>query len=90
MPRYVVERSHPERLRPRASTAGGDPWAELIATNAEQGVTWIHSYVVADFSKSFCICDAPTPEAVRAAARLTNLTIDRITEVRVLDPYLPS
>ena len=31
--------------------------------------------------------DAPTPEAVRRVADLNKLPVDRITEVRVLDPY---
>jgi DNA-binding beta-propeller fold protein YncE len=43
--------------------------------------------VGADRSKSFCICDASDPEALRIAARLAKLPVDRITEVRVLDSY---
>jgi hypothetical protein len=31
--------------------------------------------------------DAPSPEAIRRSARRNNLPIDKITEVRVLDPY---
>jgi hypothetical protein len=31
--------------------------------------------------------DAPTPEAVRRVADRNKLPVDRITEVRVLDPY---
>jgi len=33
------------------------------------------------------IYDAPSPEAIRRAARRNNLPVDRITEVSVLDPY---
>jgi hypothetical protein len=50
-------------------------------------VTWVHSYVTGDKKKTFCIYDAPTPEAVRTAANRNGLPVDRITEVRVLDPY---
>ena len=81
MPRYLVERNDVDRVPP-------DAWAEVVATNALHGVTWLHSYVATDRTKTFCIYEAPTPEALRAAARQTKLTIDRIIEVRVLGPYL--
>ena len=35
----------------------------------------------------FCVYDAPSPEAIRKAARRSDLPVDRITKVRVLDPY---
>ena len=40
-----------------------------------------------DLRKTFCIYDAPTPEAIRETARDNNLPIDSITSVSVLDPY---
>lgn len=36
---------------------------------------------------TFCIYDAPTPEAIRRAAQRNALPVDRIVEVSVLDPY---
>jgi hypothetical protein len=50
-------------------------------------VTWVHSYVTGDKKKTFCIYDAPTPEAIRRAAGRNNLPVDSITQVSVLDPY---
>jgi len=47
----------------------------------------VHSYVSDDLKKTFCIYDAPTPEAIRETARNNNLPIDTITPVSVLDPY---
>ena len=35
----------------------------------------------------FCVYDSPNPEAIRATARANDLPVDRITQVRVLDPY---
>jgi hypothetical protein len=49
-------------------------------------VTWVHSYVSNDKSTTFCIYDGPSPEAIRHVAELNGLPVDRITEVRVLDP----
>ena len=51
------------------------------------GVTWIQSYFSTDNKKSFCIYDGPTPEAIRKVAVKNRLPVNRITEVRVLDPY---
>jgi len=31
--------------------------------------------------------DGPSPESIRQAAQANGLPVDRITEVRVLDPY---
>lgn len=59
----------------------------IIACNSDRNVTWVHSYVSADRKTSFCIYDAPNPEAIRLTARANGLTVDRIVEVSVLDPY---
>ena len=87
MPRYVVERTFPEGLTLPAGDDGADMCMTVVERNAEAGVTWVHSYVSADKAKTFCVYDAPTPEAVRKTASRNDLPIDRITEVRVLDPY---
>jgi hypothetical protein len=52
-----------------------------------KGVTWLQSYVTEDRRKTFCVYDAPDPEAVRQAASRNGLPVDSITPVRVLDPY---
>jgi hypothetical protein len=86
MPRYVVERTFPDGR----SMAVGTEAAELLAVverNADEGVTWVHSYVSEDRTKTFCLYDAPSPEAVRKTAARNGLPVDRITQVRVLDPY---
>ena len=40
-----------------------------------------------DKKRTFCIYEAPSPEAIRKVADRNGLPVDRITEVRVLDPY---
>jgi hypothetical protein len=65
-----------------ATVCGG-----VIARNAEEGVTWVHSYVTENKTHSFCIYDAPSPEAIRRTAAHNELPVDRITRVTVLDPY---
>jgi hypothetical protein len=59
----------------------------VVSHNAQDQVSWVHSYVSEDKEKTDCIYDGPSPEAIRHAARRSHLPIDRITEVRILDPY---
>jgi len=59
----------------------------VVGTSAGDGVTWVHSYVSEDKTKTFCIYDAPSPEAIRRVAEKNKLPVDRITQVSVLDPY---
>lgn len=87
MPRYVVERTFPEGLEIPADAQGAKACLGIVERNADDGVTWIRSYVTGDRSKTFCVYDAPSPEAIRRTAGWNHLPVDRITEVRVLDPY---
>lgn len=87
MPRYVIERTFPDGLGIPVNNSGAEIALKVVRHNGEQGVTWIHSYVTSDKKKTFCIYDGPTPEAIRKVAERNGLPVDRITEVRVLDPY---
>jgi tRNA1(Val) A37 N6-methylase TrmN6 len=87
MPRYLVERTFPDGLAIPMTEEGRAICRTVVANNAEDLVTWVHSYVTPDGTRTFCIYDAPSPEAIRRAARRNNMPVDRITEVRVLDPY---
>lgn len=88
MPRYVIERTFPDGLRFPSGAEGRRTAAKVGDTNAGEGVTWVHSYVSDDDRTTFCVYDAPSPEAIRSVAEGNGLPVDRITEVRVLDPYL--
>jgi hypothetical protein len=87
MPRYLVERTFPGGLDLPPTAAGAEVCRTVIRHNAEDQVTWVHSYVSTDRTKTFCIYDAPDPEAVRRTASRNGLPVERVTEVRVLDPY---
>lgn len=87
MPRYMVERTFAEGLHIPVSNTGAELCRRVIDCNAEEGVTWISSYVSEDKTRTFCIYDAPTPEAIRKTAARNELPVERITRVSVLDPY---
>ena len=87
MPRYLIERDFGEPLTIPQNAAGVDAIKAVVETNTEDGVTWVESYVTRDHKRAFCIYDAPTPEAVRRAAKHNGHPITQIWEVSVLSPY---
>ena len=87
MPRYMVHRTFPDGLAIPVDDGGAEICRAVIERNADDGVTWVHSYVSADKRISFCVYDAPTPEAIRKTAARNDLPVDQITQVQVLDPY---
>ena len=87
MPRYVIERTFPTGLGIPANPAGAAECLNVVDCNAEEGVTWLQSYVSTNDKATFCVYEAPSPEAIRRAAARNGLPVDRITQVRVLDPH---
>lgn len=87
MPRYMVERTFSGGLHVPTNDAGAATCLAVVGKNAAEGVTWVHSYVSSDKTKTYCIYDGPNEAAIRAAGQATGLPIDSITEVSVLDPY---
>ena len=87
MPRYMVERTFAEGLHIPSDSQGAQALRGVVERNAGEGVTWVHSYVTPDKTRSFCVYDAPSPEAIRKTAELNGVPVDAIHEVQVLDPY---
>jgi hypothetical protein len=87
MPRYMVERTFNDGLNIPMTEGGAAACLNVVNNNSQDGVTWVHSYVSDDKKKTFCIYDGPNPEAIRSVATKNSLPVDKITEVRVLDPY---
>jgi hypothetical protein len=48
--------------------AGAQGCLAIVGVNASDGVTCLHSYVTPDKKRTFCVYDAPTPEAIRQVA----------------------
>jgi hypothetical protein len=87
MPRYVVHRTFPDGLEIPITDEGAQSVLAVVERNAEEGVTWVHSYVSEDKHTTFCVYDAPNPEAIRKTAARNQLPVDQITRIQVLDPY---
>jgi len=87
MPKYIVERTFPEGVGVGAGAGGAAASLADVERNFDLGVTWVQSFITEDRRKSFCVYEAPTPEAIRKASARIALPIDSITQVRVLDPW---
>ncbi|KAF1707072.1 DUF4242 domain-containing protein [Pseudoxanthomonas sacheonensis] len=78
--RFVIQRSFPKGALDGLDAATK---AKVNQTNAKFGVKWLMSFANGDRTKTFCIYEGPTEQAIRQAARANHLPIDTITEVPV-------
>ena len=78
--RYLIERTFPAGALDGLDAATK---AKVNANNASVGVSWIKSFANADRTKTFCVYEGPSEDAIRQAAVLNGLPVDSITEVPV-------
>ena len=76
MPLYVIERTFAEQLE-----LTGDDVRLIEEINADEGVRWLFSFLSADRRRTYCLYEAPSPEAIRVAARRGDIPVDEIVEV---------
>ncbi|PDS78855.1 DUF4242 domain-containing protein [Rhizobium sp. L43] len=76
MPRYIIERNFAEQLD--LSKEGVE---QINLINDQEGVKWIFSFLSADRKKTYCLYEAPSTQAILAAARRNNVPADVIIEV---------
>ncbi len=78
--RYLIERTFPTGALDGLDAATKE---KVNANNASVGVRWVHSYANADKTKTFCVYEGPSEDAVREAAALNGLPVDSVMEVPV-------
>jgi hypothetical protein len=81
MPLYVIEREFADRLDLTA-----DDVRAIDAVNADEGVSWLFSFITADKLRTYCLYEAPSPDAILDAARRANVPADKIVEVNKFVP----
>ena len=84
MPRYMVERTFTDGLAIPTDDTGAGVCLGVVDNNAHVGVTWVHSYVSSDKTKTFCIYEAPNEQAIRDAAAANKIPVDYIVEIPVV------
>ena len=78
---FVIERNFLEDLDPDALDTEG-----ITAVNDEVGVKWVLSFLSADKRKTYCLYEAPNPEALREAAARLGIPADAVVAVDEIGP----
>jgi hypothetical protein len=81
MPLYVIERSFAEQL-----DLSSDDVELIEEVNDGEGVRWLFSFLSADRRRTYCLYEAPTPDAILEAARKANVPADVVVEVSAATP----
>ena len=76
MPLYVIERAFAEQL-----DLTSDDVRLIDEINADEGVRWLFSFLSADRRRTYCLYEAPSPDAIVAAGRRANVPVDAVVEV---------
>jgi hypothetical protein len=83
MPLYVIERAFAEELE-----LTSDDVRLIDEINADEGVRWLFSFLSVDRRHTYCLYEAPSPDAILAAAQRANVPADAIVEVGAASPEL--
>jgi hypothetical protein len=81
MPLYVIERTFADQLDLSAADVRA-----IDAVNADEGVSWLFSFISADKLRTYCLYEAPSPDAIFEAARRNDIPADKIVEVSKFVP----
>ena len=76
MPVFMIERRFAEELEVNSESADG---VNLI--NADEDVSWLYSFLSADRRKTYCLYEAPSPDAIRRAAVRAGVPADVVVEM---------
>jgi uncharacterized protein DUF4242 len=83
MPLYMIERTFADQLDLTSDDV------ELIDdVNADEGVRWLFSFLSADRRRTYCLYEAPSPDAIMTAARRADIPVDAVVEVGPAAPEL--
>ena len=81
MPLYMIERRFADQL-----DLTNDDVKLIEEINADEGVRWLFSFLSADRRRTYCLYEAPSAEAIVAAARRANVPADAVVEVDAATP----
>ena len=81
MPLYMIERGFAEQLE-----MSEEDVRLIEEINGDEGVRWLFSFLSADRRRTYCLYEAPSPEAILAAPRRADVPADEIVEVGPATP----
>lgn len=74
---FVIERTFADQLQ-----LSEDDVRLIEEVNADEGVRWLFSFLSADRRRTYCLYEAPSADAILAAAKRVNVPADEIVEVQ--------
>jgi hypothetical protein len=77
VPLYLIERAFADQLEMTS-----DDVRLIEEVNADEGVSWLFSFLSADRHRTYCLYEAPSPDAIVTAARRAGIPADAVTEVQ--------
>jgi hypothetical protein len=80
---FVIERNFAEQL-----DADGLDRAGIKLVNDDVGIRWVYSFLSADKKKTYCLYEAPNPEAILEAAARLGIPADVLVAVDQIEPVL--
>ena len=78
---FLIERTFAEEV-----DLSSDDVKLIEEINADVGVQWMFSFLSADRHRTYCLYEAPSPEAISESAKLAGVPVDSIIEVSRLVP----
>lgn len=81
MPTFMVELEHAELMQLEALGL-----ASADTSEADESIQWLFSFLSADRHRTYCLFEAPSIEALHAAARRADLPTSAVIEVDRIDP----
>ncbi len=78
---YVIERNFADQL-----DLTDDDVQLIEEVNSDEGVRWLFSFLSADRRRTYCLYEAPSPDAILAAAQRANVPADAVVEVSAATP----
>ncbi len=76
MPLFVIERRFADQLQ-----LSDDDVKLIEEVNADEGVRWLFSFLSADRRRTYCLYEAPSADAIVAAAKRAEIPADEVVEI---------
>lgn len=76
MPYFVIERAFADPLPVPLEAA-----PDIKVINDEEDVQWVYSFLSTDHRKTYCLYEAASADAIRAAASRLGIPADAVVEV---------
>ncbi len=81
MPLFLIERNFADQIEMNRELA-----ADIARVNGDVGIQWLFSFLSADKKKTYCLYEAPNPEAIREAAARLGIPADVVVSVEEIGP----